>query len=247
MKVSLSYTSFRHLIQLLSIYGEKSRSDGLALKTKWEIGEGLQIFGYQSPYKQSRLSIIRLDDSHLNDVNGDSRGFVTEVPTIRGLATATGRNDLTIMTEPERNYVAIRTDDFSYHIRKGSSQPDMSLEERFLPMEQLKLRGSVESARLQKLVKSARGGPLQLEVTDEAVRFFSSAQWLEASFDITDATTVLSDIVNLQYEYELHLISKPIKKLPSNKEVEIYVNEDLIRLRCKVSDGIELNHYQRGY
>lgn len=247
MKASLSYTSFRHLIQLLSIYSEKSRSDDVAFKTKWEIGGGIQIFGYQSPYRQTRLSIIRLDDSHLDDVNSDSHGFATEVPTTRGLATATSRDDLTIMTEPEHNYVAIRTDDFSYHITKGSTQPDMSLEEQFLPMKQLKLRGSVESARLQKLVKPARGGPLQLEVTDETVRFVSSTPNLEASFDITDATTVLSDIVNLQYKYDLDLISKPIKKLPSNKEVEIYVNEDLIRLRCKLSDGIELNHYQRGY
>lgn len=56
MKISLSYTSFQRISQLLSIYSEKSRSDDVAFKTKWEIGGGIQIFGYQSSYGQTRLS-----------------------------------------------------------------------------------------------------------------------------------------------------------------------------------------------
>jgi len=245
MKVNLSYMSFRYLTQLLSIYSEKSRSDDSAFKTKWQTDERLQIFGYQSPYKQLRLSVIRVDDTHLDDINSDSRGFVTVVPTKRGLATATDRSDLTIVTEPAYDHVEIRTGNLSYHINKSSTQPEMSLVENFLPMERVKLRGSVDSSMLQKYVNLAPAGPLKLEITNETVRFISSKSD-RAVLDITDTTTVSLNNVDTQYKYGLRLISKAVKKFPSNKEIELYVNEDLIRFRCTLSDSIELNYYQRG-
>lgn len=245
MNIIIDFTSFRRMIRPLSVYSEKSRSGEFDPKVKWAIGEDIRIFGYQQPDYQTRLTEIRLYRKNSPVLSNDYPGILTEVPMIRGMGTATNGDKLIIKIEPGQDYQTIRTDDFRYDFEAGEGNPDMHIEEYYLPMNQIKVRATVTSNKLKNYVYLAPSGPLRLKISNDAVKFVSKTDLEKASLDITNYATYSENDV-IEYLYDLNCLSETLKKFPRNKKIEMFANDNLIRLKYNIGDDIgHVNYYQQ--
>jgi len=214
---------------------------------KWKIDDNVRIFGYQQPDYQTRLTVIRLNEDSVPVPCNDHPDFLIEAPTTRGMGTATGGKEMVIETEPGQDHLIIHTDDFSYNIKKSWGTRDLHIEKHYLPMDKIKITGSILKDRLQKYVQLAPSGPLRLIISNDVVKFVSKTDIEKASLDITDHVTIHSNNSSNEYLYDIHLLSEILKKLPMNKEIELFVNDDLIRLRYEIGDNLgHINYYQQG-
>jgi len=247
MKISLNFTPFRRLIRPLSIYSETTRSKSLDSKVKWKIDENIHIFAYQQPRYQTRLTHIKLNESCVQTANNNNFEFLTEAPNTRGLGTATGGNKIVIETEPEQDYLLIRTDNLKYHIKKSKQTHDLDIEKNYLPMDEIKISGSILKDRLQKHVHISPSGPIRLNIKSNSAEFVSKTEIEEASLDITDNVTIHSENRSYEYSYDMYLLSEVLKKYPINKKINILVNDNLINLRYVIGDNLgTINYYQQG-
>lgn len=247
MNIDLNFTPFRRIIRPLTLYSETTRSGDLDGKIKWVITDTIQMFGYQQPDYQTRLTEIRLNENSVPVVSNDYPDFLIEAPTTRGMGTATGGEKMTIEIDPKKEYLTILTDDFTYNIKKSWGTRGLDIKKHLLPMENIKIKGSISGDRFQKYVHTALSGPLRLKISNDVVKFISSTHLSKGSFDITDSVTVLSNNIAGEYSYDIHLLSEILEKFPRNKQIELSINEDLIRLRCTVGDNVgRINYYQRG-
>lgn len=247
MNIILNFSPFRRMIRPLSLYSEKTRSKDPDRKVKWVISEDIRIFGYQQPDYQSRLTEIRLDKKSVPPLSDDYLDFRTGVPTTRGMGTATGGDKVVIEIEPERDYLTMRTDDFRYNIKKSRRTRDMYIKKHYLPMDEIKIKGSILKDTLQDYIRLAPSGPLRLKISNDVVKFVSKTDHAKASLDITNHVTIHSSNEKNEYLYDLHLLSEILKKLPSNEEVELFVNNSLIKLQYEIGDGLgHINYYQQG-
>jgi len=249
MKISLNYTPFRRIIRPLSLYSETTRSVSLDGKIKWAISDKLRIYGYQQPDYQSRLTVVKLNECILPALCNDYFEFTTEAPETRGMGTVTGEDTIIVDTEPEGDYITIRTDNFTYNIKKSTTCRPLSINEDYLPMENIELKGTILKNHFQNFVQIAPRGPIRLIINNDVVTFVSETERNKASFDITDRVTIDStDRNNDYYYYDLHLFSEILKKLPNGKQIEIAVNEDLIKFRYELEDNLgHVNYYQQGH
>jgi len=247
MNFRLNFTPFRRMIRPLSLYLEKTRSEDPDVKVKWVIGEDIRIFGYQQPDYQTRLTDIKLNKSSTPVLNGDYPDFLTEVPTTRGMGTAIGGDEIVIEVGPGQDYLTIRTDDFRYNIRKSWETRDLHLEESYLPMKQIKIRGSVLATALQNYVRVAPSGPLRLKISNDTVKFVSKTDNDKAVLDITNYVTNYSNNEENEYLYNLYLLSEELQKFPRKDQIELFVNDKLIRFRYEIGDNLGyINYYQQG-
>ena len=245
MNIKIDFTSFRRMIRPLSVYSEKSRSGDFNPKVKWAIGEDIRIFGYQQPDHQTRLTEIRLYGKNSPVLSNDYPGILTEVPMIRGMGTATDGDKLIIKIEPGQDYQTICTDNFRYDFEAGEGNPDMHIEEYYLPMNQIKVRATISSNELKKYVYLAPSGPLRLKISNDAVKFVSRTDLEKASLDITNYVTY-SENDDIEYLYDLSCLSETLKKFPSNKKIKLCANNNLIRLKYNIGDDIgHVNYYQQ--
>lgn len=246
MNVSLNYTPFRRLIRPLSLYSETTRSKSLDGKVKWKINNNIRIFGYQQPYYQTRLTEIRLNTSCVTVSSSDNFEFLTEAPNTRGLGTATGDNKIVIETEPEQDHLLIHTDNLEYNIKKSNETSGLDIEKNYLPMNEIKMMGPILKNKLQKYINIAPSGPIRLQIKNDMVKFVSE-DIERASLDITDNVTIHSKNDRYEYLYDMHLLSEILKKLPMNKEINLCVNDDLIKFRYEIGDNLgSINYYQQG-
>lgn len=114
-------------------------------------------------------------------------------------------------------------------------------------MNSIKISGSISGDIFQKFVHNVLSGPLRLKISNDMVKFVSSSHLSMGSFDITDSVTVHPNNITEEYFYDNYLLSEILDKFPRNKQIELSINEDLIRLRCTVGDNLGwINYYQRG-
>jgi len=220
MIIKIDFSSFRQMIRPLSVYSEKSRSGEFNPKIKWAIGEDIRIFGYQQPDHQTRLTEIRLYRKNSAVLSNDYPGILTEVPIIRGMGTATGGDKLVIKIEPGQDYQTIRTDDFRYDFEAGEGNPDMHIEQHYLPMNQIKVRATILSNKLKNYVYLAPSGPLRLKISNDAVKFVSRTDLEKASLNITNYVAYSENDI-IEYLYDLSCLSEILKKFPRNKKNRI--------------------------
>lgn len=245
MNVILNFTPFRRMIRALSIYSEKSRSDDLDGKVIWNLGDNIRIFGYQQPDYQTRLTDIRLNKNSISTTKNNHSDFRTEVPETWGMGTVTDGGELVIKIEPGQDYLTICTDNFRYGMKKSWETKEMHINKYYLPMDQIKIKGAILKNSLQNFARISPRGPLKLQIRENKVKFVTESERLNASFDITDHVNVYSSNENIDYHFDIELLSDILKKLPKNEEIEIYVNDDLIRLRYEIGDDIgHVNYYQ---
>jgi hypothetical protein len=247
MNITLNFTPFRRMIRPLSLYSEKTRSDDLDAKIKWVISEDIQIYGYHQPDYQTRLTNVRLNKKAVPELSDEYPDFRTEVPTTRGMRTATGGDEIVIEIEPGQDDLTIHTDDFRYDIEKSWGTRDLHIEKRLLPMKQIKVKGSISKDKLQNYVHFAPSSPLRLIVGNDVVKLVSNTDQVKASLDISKHVTILSNNETGEYLYNVQLLSEILRKLPGNEQIELFVNNDLIRLRYEIGDNIgHINYYQQG-
>lgn len=247
MKVYLTPTSFRRMIRPLTLYPEKTRSDDEEAKVKWVISDGIQIFGYKQPDYQTRLTDIRLNKNRVSVLNNCYPDFRTEIPITRGIRTVTDGEEMSITTEPEQDNIIVSTDDFSYNIKKSRGSRDMYIKKQYLPMDEIKMSGSILKNKLQKYVYLAPSGPLRLKISNNLAEFVSKKDIEKASLDITDRVTIHSNNENREYLYDMNLLSEVLPKFPNNKQIDIFVNDNLIRLRYELENNLgHINYYQQG-
>lgn len=246
MKVCLNPTSFRRMIRPLTLYPENTRSDDKEPKMKWVISDGIRIFGYKQPDYQTRLTDIRLNKNSVSVLNNSYPDFRTEVPTTTGIGTVTDGDEMAIATEPEQDDIIVSSDDFSYNIQKSWGAKNMYINKRYLPMDEIKMSGSILKNKLQKCVYIAPSGPLKLKIRNNLVEFVSKKDLEKASLEITDQVTIHSKDENKEYSYNMNLLSEVLPKFPNN-QIDIFVNDDLIRLRYELKNNLgHVNYYQQG-
>jgi len=247
MKIYLNYTPFRRLIRPLSLYSETTRSKSIDSKVKWEISENIHVFAYQQPRYQNRLTYIRINQSCVPMTSSNNFEFLTEAPNTRGLGTATGDNKIVIETEPEQDCLLIRTDNLKYYIKKSKQTHDLDIEKNYLPMNKIKISGSILKDKLQKYVHIAPSGPIRLKIKSDSVEFVSKTEIEKASLDITDNVTIHSKNRSYEYSYDMYLLSEILKKFPKNKKIRLLINDKLINLRYVIGDNLgTINYYQQG-
>jgi hypothetical protein len=239
------------MIRPLSIYSENSRSGGPAAKLKWQSDNEIRIFGYPYIHNLIRLSLVRLNNKSVLETDTNIPDFLTDIPVTRGMKTATGGGRVVIETGIKQNRLTIHTDGFSYNVETVKSQNVIKFKQKYLPMEQFQMYGSLQASIFKNFLYLTRGGPLRLKISNESATFFSKQMsgirsGDNVTLDITSNTETDHGKNELEYKYNIYLISEALRKFPSKKQIELFVNEDLIRFRYELDDGIGyVNYYQR--
>jgi hypothetical protein len=229
----------------LSVYKVDSRADGHNRDIKWEIDDKIKIIGYLTPKNQTRLTVVELYNNLISNPNKQRFEFFTEVPTLDGLGTISDGGKIEIETEPAET-LTIGTNNFTYNKSKSPGTDSVEIRQHHLPMEQLKARGYIQSTTFKNFLKLAPRGPLKLKITDDGARFIAKGFENKGLLNITDDVVIYSDEISVEYRYDLGAIKKTMKKFPVKKNVEVVANDDLIRLRYEIGDGLgQLNYYQR--
>jgi len=123
----------------------------------------------------------------------------------------------------------------------------MYIKKHYLPVNKIKMSGSILKDKLQKYVYIAPSGPLRLKISNNLVEFISEKDHEKASLEITDSVTIHSNNENKEYSYNMDLLSEVLTKFPNNKQIDIFVNNDLIRLRYKLENDLgQINYHQQG-
>jgi len=123
----------------------------------------------------------------------------------------------------------------------------MYIKKHYLPVNKIKMSGSILKDKLQKYVYIAPSGPLRLKISNNLVEFISEKDHEKASLEITDSVTIHSNNENKEYSYNMDLLSEVLPKFPNNKQIDIFVNNDLIRLRYKLENDLgQINYHQQG-
>lgn len=113
-------------------------------------------------------------------------------------------------------------------------------------MDEIKMSGSILKNKLQKCVYIAPSGPLRLKISNNLVEFVSKKDHEKVSLEITDQVTIHSNNENKEYSYNMKLLSEVLPKFPNN-QIDIFVNDDLIRLRYELKNNLgHVNYYQQG-
>lgn len=251
MKINLEFTPFRRMIRPLSIYSEKSRSEGSAPKLKWQSDNELRIFGYPSMRNRIRLSLVRLNNKSILQGNVDAPDFLTGVPEISGMGTVSDGEKVVIETRPKQDYLTMYSNDFSYNIEKVRRLGDLKFEQYYLPMEQIKISASIQASIFKKFLRLARGGPLKLKISNESVEFLSKEMLGEWSgdcltLDITNDSNVHTE-QEFEYKYNIYLMFEALRKFPSKGQIELFANGDIIQLRYSLNNDLgSVSYYQRG-
>jgi hypothetical protein len=249
MIIKFEFTPFRRMMRPLSLYSAKNRSDDPNARLKWEVSEDIRILGYQQPDYQTRLTEIRLYRNNLPALSDDDHEFLTVLPTISGLGVVAGGDDIMIETEPGKNFLTLSANNFTYNCDKITNiqKERPQIKRYYLPMKNIKIRGSISTKKLQKLAYISPCGPLRLKICDNKVKFISNGERDRAFLDLTNDVTVNSDNINNDFLYDPYLITETLQKFPSNEQIELTVNENLIRFRYELGNRRgHINHYQRG-
>jgi hypothetical protein len=191
---------------------------------------------------------VRLDEKSVPELIDEYTDIRTEVPTTRGLGTATGGDKIGIKIDPGGDDLMIHnTDDFRYNIQKSRVTRDLHIKRFYLPMKNVKLSGSISKNKLQNYIYLAPGGPLRLKIGTDIVRFVSKTDSEKASLDVTNQVTIHSSNENSVHLYDLRLLFDILKKFPNDEQIELFVNDDLIRLRYEIGNNLGyVNYYQQG-
>lgn len=247
MNIKLSFTPFRNIFRHLSIYSERSRGEGIAAKVKWDFNKDVQIYGYDSPNHQTKLSVVRLNSNKFENFDKNHTSFLTEVPTVRGLGTVVGQNKIKIDTGSEQDNLKVSTENFRYNIKKGWKAQKMDIKNYYLPMDQIKFRTSVSSNNLKNFLYLTEKGPIEINSYGRFSEITAKTDTEKVSLDLDDNIDTYSDSQRSKHLYDRFVMLEAIKKFPSNKNVEIVVNDDLIRLRCQIDNNLGcIDYYQRG-
>lgn len=246
MRIELGVTSIRRIFRALSVYAEKNRAADPTVTVKWETKESLRIFGYDRPEAQVRLCEIRLDKSHCSDLGRNHPDFSTDIPNITGLVTAFDRKNTLITTKPEVDYLTIQDGSLNYNIEKVTGAPEMELRRHYLPIEKKTISGSIPLRKLWAFSKTAPAGPIKLRIRDGTVKLFSSGDTDKCRLDVTCDVSIHPEGEIPEYTYDLGLLRHIMERLPIYGQIELIVNEDLLKLRYELDDNIGyINYYQR--
>ncbi len=245
MEIKLTSTPLRRILKALSVYIEKNRADGITGNVKWEIKETIRIFGYQQPKPQIRLCVIQLNENRCSRLHENRRDFLTDVPSERGIKTAFAGGDILVTADSESDYFTIQNSKLDYNNKRIAGVPKMELRQRYLPMRQCKIKGDIPLRKLWRFFKLAPAGPVRLRIREDMTRFVSDADKNKCCLDLTEDVDTYLDNENFEYVYSLCLLREMMRKFPRDKQVKLFVNNDLIKLQYKLEDNVgHINYYQ---
>lgn len=244
----LDITSYCRMIRPMQVYhSNTTRENEPAPEIRWIVGEDVRIMGFDEFKCQIRFSLVRLDGQECH-VSGDNQTeFFTEVPATNNLDAVTNNTEVVIDTESSQSHLIVSTKDIQYKIKKVHGSEPLEFRQQYLPVNQPIAEGSILSRKLNKFINLSPGKSFKIRIVDDRIIFVSEADNGMSKYSFTDMCTVYSDAVEYgrPFALDIELFYSQIRKIPKNKQIDVIVTAEFIRLRYEIGDIGYMNYYQR--